>query len=156
VINSLLLALQITRLTPAPAQDSAGYRLLLRFPVTDTTPVFERALSRTLLVQVRHEGDAEAGGWSIAVIRRPAGPERHNLLYHSRAWHGPYPTDLLAWIHEEHYYPDERVLPVYDYPYELRFRCEGCETMRTARGVKFTAGTVQVDWRRTRAPARRD
>jgi hypothetical protein len=139
------------------AQDSSNYQLLLRFPVTDTTPLFERPLGRALLVQVRREVDAQnvAGGWYIAVVRQPARAESRNLLFHSWAWHGPYPTDLFAWIHEECYYPDERILPVYDYPYELRLRCEACVTAKTARGVEFTEGTVAVGARRIQSPVRR-
>ena len=158
MISILPIAIALSGATsPGVAQDSSLYRVLLRFPVTDTTSSFERALGSALLVQVHREVDAygSPGGWYIAVVRQPAAPERSNLLYHSRSWHGPYPTDLFAWIHEERYYPDERILPVYGYPFELRFRCEGCETTKTASGVQFTAGIVEVGWRRTRSPARR-
>jgi hypothetical protein len=139
------------------AQDSSRYQVLLRFAVTDTTPLFERALSPALLVQVRREADAHdvGGGWSLAVVRQPAQPESRNLLFHSWAWHGAYPTDLFAWIHEERYYPDERILPVYEYPFELRLRCERCVTAKTARGGEFTTGTVEVGWRRLRDPVHR-
>jgi hypothetical protein len=158
MFSVLLIGLQLYgSIGRGAAQDSSSYHVLLRFPVTDTTSLFERVLSRALLVQVRREVDAHgvAGGWYIAVIRQPTGPESRNLLDHSWAWHGPYPTDLFAWIHEEGYDPDERILPVYDYPYELRLRCEACVTAKTIRGVEFTTGMVEVGWRRIRDPVRR-
>jgi hypothetical protein len=157
----LHLSLIVLRLLSTAGFDAVAvsihYQLLLRFPVTDTTPLFERALGSALTVQVRREADVQGvpGGWSVAVVRLGGGPEAFNLLYHSRAWHGSYPTDLFAWIHEDHYFPDERVLPVYDYPYELRLRCVDCVTAKTARGVEFISGRVEVGWRRTRRPARR-
>ncbi len=158
MITILLIAIPLFGATiPGAGQDSARYQVLLRFAVTDTMPLLERALGQALLVQVRREVDAHGspGGWYISVVRQPAGPQRTNLLYQSLSWHGPYPTDLFAWIHEERYSPDERILPVYDYPYELRLRCAGCETVKTASGVRFSAGMVEVGWRRTRSPVRR-
>ena len=125
------IALQLAALAALSA-DPSGFRVLLRFPVTDTTALFERALGGDLLVQVRREVDAYGapGGWYLTVVRRPAQPDSPNLLYHSRSWHGPYPTDVFAWIHAQQYFPDERFLPVYGYPYELRVRCDGCLTAR--------------------------
>jgi hypothetical protein len=153
MLSMLMVALQISSDTPrAVGRDSSAYQVMVRFPVTDTSAVFERPLGSKLMVQVHREVDAhgESGGWTIAVVRQPPGPDRRNLLYHSWAWHGPYPTDLFAWIHEAGYYPDERILAVYDYPYELRVRCERCTTVKTAHGVAFAGGTVEVGWRRTR------
>lgn len=48
------IALQLAALA-APSADPSGFRVLLRFPVTDTTGLFERALGGDLLVQVRRE-----------------------------------------------------------------------------------------------------
>ena len=157
MLSMFMLALQISSATRAVIQDSSAYQLLMRFSVTDTTALFERALGSKLMVQMRREADADgdSGGWSIAVVRQPPGPDRRNLLYHSWAWHGPYPSDLLAWSHETGYYPDERILPVYDYPYELRLRCQECTTVTAAHEVAFAGGTVEVGWRRIRRPVRR-
>lgn len=140
-----------------PAQDTLGFQALLNFPVTDTTALFERPLGAALVVQVHRELDVNRtpGGWYVAVVRRRGGPEQPNLLYHSRSWHGPYPTDLFAWIHAERYYPDERLLPVYEYPYELRLRCKACTTVGSGAGAQFTGGTVEIAWRRLRRPVRR-
>ncbi|MGH2402982.1 MAG: hypothetical protein ACRDGN_00825 [bacterium] len=85
--------------------------------------------------------------------RRPAGEDSWNLLYHSRAWHGPYPTDILAWIHERQFYPDERILPVYGHPYEIRIRLVDGPTAGVGDDAEFVAGIVEVAWRR--APPRR-
>jgi len=154
----LVASMQASAATRQPSQDTLGFRTLVSFPVTDTTELFERPLGAALLVQIHREMDVNRtpGGWYVAVVRRPADPDQPNLLYHSYAWHGPYPTDLLAWIHAEQYYPDERVLPVYEYPYELRLRCAACTTTGTGADAQFTAGTVEIAWRRLRRPVRRD
>jgi hypothetical protein len=107
-------------------------------------------LGNRLIVRVERQVDAKGTvmGWYLAVYRIPATTESRNLLYHSLAWHGPYPTDLLAWIHQRDYYPDDRTLPVYGWPYELHLRCRSCETAGDSTAVHFTAGTVEVGWRR--------
>ena len=143
MFSVLLIGLQLYgSIGRGAAQDSSSYHVLLRFPVTDTTSLFEPVLAAPCWSKCAAKWMlmASLAAGDIAVVRQPTGPESRNLLYHSWAWHGPYPTDLFAWIHEEGYYPDERILPVYDYPYELRLRCEACVTAKTIRGVSLPRG----------------
>ncbi len=103
--------------------DSSGFVVSMRFPVTDTASAFERALESELILAVRRVPHAKLAhfGGTVVVRERRVGPEAPNLLYHSRSWHGPYPTDILAWIQQEQRFPDERVLPVWGKPYESGF-----------------------------------
>lgn len=119
ILLALLSALSTWAPVTPPAQDSTPFTVALRFDVTDTTAVFERALDDSLVLRVTREG---ALGWIVSVVRRSAGPDQPNLLYHSPQWHGPYPTDVLAWSFKSHFFPDERLLPVCGYPYEIRIR----------------------------------
>jgi hypothetical protein len=131
-------------------QDTTPFTVALRFTVTDTTPAFEQPLGSSLLLRVQREAP---GGWVVSVVRRTAHSDPANLLYHSRRWHGPYPTDIFAWSHQQHYFPDERVLPVYGYPYEVRVRLLDCQTAGSGSSAVFAAGTIEVAWRP--APVRR-
>ncbi len=127
-------------------QDTTPFTTIVRFQVTDTASLIEHPLGSALILQIRA---VPSLGWTVAVVRRPARVSTRNLLYHSRTWHGPYPTDIFAWIHDRHYFPDERFLPVYGYSCELRIRLLNAETAGTGDEVRFAAGTVEVAWRRT-------
>ena len=136
----------------APERDTARFRTLLAFPVTDTASSHDAPLGGRLLLRLRREVDASgtAMGWTAAVYRLPVRDASRNLLYHSLGWHGPYPTDLFAWIHGRAYYPDERLLPVYGEPWEIRLACRGCDTAGEGDRVHFTSGLVEVGVRAAR------
>ncbi|NNG16083.1 MAG: hypothetical protein HKM89_06340 [Gemmatimonadales bacterium] len=151
---ALLWAAPLAAQTPA---DTARFTAVIRFPVTDTTPLFEHPLDSTLVIRVFRQVDAELRhmGWWVAVMRTPVESGTFfNLLYHSKYWHGPYPTDLYAWHFGKTRFPDERILPVHGYPYELRVRCPGCKTRGQGPDVHFTEGMVEVGWRRLPRPNR--
>lgn len=133
-----------------PAPDTVGFRPLLAFAATDSQSVREAPLGTRLVVQVQRVAGASGMpmGWQAGVYARPVGPTRHNLLYHSRRWHGPYPTDLFAWSHRRAYFPDDRTLPVHGWPYDVRLVCRGCATEGDSTLAHFTAGTVEIGWRR--------
>jgi hypothetical protein len=137
-----------------PASDKARFATALSFPVTDTTRMFEYPLDSLLVIRVFRQVDAESRhmGWWVAVMRTPTDRGGFNLLYHSRSWHGPYPTDLYAWHWAKTRFPNERILPVHGYPYEVRVRCHGCETGGEEQGAHFTEGVVEVGWRRLPRP----
>ncbi len=149
-----LLCLMGTR-QPGATQDTAALVLAIRLDVTDTVAVVERPLGSQLLLRVTREGYGrlEHFGWTVSVVRRPAREGSRNLLYHSRSWHGPYITDVFAWIHAEQFMPDERILPVYRYPYELRIRLLDARTRGTGEQTEFTGGTLEVAWRRAKPVA---
>jgi len=147
-VLAAVLAAPLAAQTPA---DTARFVTVLRFPVTDTTRMFEHPLDSGLVIRVVRQADADSRhmGWWVAVVRTSAkGDDFFNLLYHSTYWHGPYPTDLYAWHYGKTRFPDERILPVYGYPYELRVRCPGCKTRGQGPDVRFTEGVVEVGWRR--------
>lgn len=145
-MNVAVIATALMSLTAhQPVQDSTHYTVAVRFLVTDTTTVFERPLSPSLKLVVRRE---EGLGWTVAVEDNKAGAEGVNLLYHSRQWHGPYATDVFAWSRAQKRYPDERLLPVYGHPFEIRVRLIGCRTSGTGDATVFVSGTIEVAWRR--------
>jgi hypothetical protein len=90
-------------------------------------------------------------GWTVAVVNRDD-PSRRNLLLRSIAFHGPHPSQALAWMHMQQYYPDQRDLPVYGEPYELRIVCTECATAGDSAREHFTGGHITVLWRKLPAP----
>jgi hypothetical protein len=143
--HALVSALSALALGQPMAHDTTPFTAALRFDVTDTTAAFEHSLGDSLVLRVSREGSL---GWIVSVVRRSPEPNQPNLLYHSRAWHGPYPTDVLAWSFKSRYFPDERLLPVYGYPYEIRIRLIDCRTAGRREHIVFAAGTIEVAWRR--------
>jgi len=126
--------------------DTLGFREVVSFPVTDTTASHVIPLGSALVLRVMQERTA-AGislGWYLTVEQQPVNATRRNLLYHSLAWHGPYPTDVFAWIHEEQYYPDDRTLNVYGWPYDVRVVCRKCAAEGEKGEAHFTAGTLVI------------
>jgi len=157
LVGGLLLLLLLLPSLPVRARsqaaaDTTGFQPLLSFPVTDTVEAHTAPLGERLMVRVRHEDDGISFGWSAGVYRLPVGPSRRNLLYHSLRWHGPYPTELFAWSHRSGYFPDDRILPVYGWPYDLYLVCRACVTEGDSAVVHFTSGTVEVAWRRLPHP----
>jgi hypothetical protein len=145
----VLLLVPVTAL-PAQAPSGTGFQEIYRFPVSDTVALRKSSLEHGLLLTIHWERTARGAplGWYVSVTD-PGGerPER-NLLFRRLAWHGPYPTDLFAWHHRLGYSPDERVLPVYGFPLELRVACERCQVTGDSSEARFVAGEVSVGWRR--------
>jgi len=144
---------------PAAAQglvnpDTLGFERVLAFSVTDTTSAYSVPLGPRLVLRVTQERTATgtALGWYLDVERRPADGTGRNLLYHSLGWHGPYPTDFFAWIHRQAYFPDDRTLPVFGWPFDLRAVCRACTVAGDSARVSFSAGTLEVWVRRRHAP----
>lgn len=148
----LALATTLTSLHPGPRArpDTSAFVVAMRFDVTDTTPSRELPLDSALVLRVEHVAES---GWIVSVVRRSADPDQPNLLYHSREWHGPYPTDVFAWSFARRLFPDERILPVYGHPYAIRVRLIDCHASGSGSDATFTSGTIEVSWRR--APVRR-
>lgn len=122
----------------------------LRFDVTDPRDVIIRTMDSSLalrVVRVRHSRVAHFG-WEVQVVERSAGASGRSLLRHRSFSGGPHPTDVLAWLSHERYYPDERTLPVLGYPYEVRIRLIDCRTEQVGEDVGFVSGSVVVTWRR--------
>ena len=129
---------------PGPHNASADERAELVLAMVDTVSKVERSITRDLRLEARREGN----GWDVAVVATND-TLAENLLYHSREWHGPYPTQVYAWSEAEHYFGEgERIIPVRGYPWVVRLRCEGCKTAGTGGSAQFTAGTLHVAWER--------
>jgi hypothetical protein len=126
------------------ARAASDERAELVLAIMDTVPSVERRIAPELRLEVRKEGD----GWEVAATAT-ADTLAENLLYHSREWHGPYPTQVYAWSEAAHYFGDgERALPVRGYPWMVRLRCDGCKTVGTGETARFIAGVLRIRWER--------
>jgi hypothetical protein len=145
----IVLALTLGLSRPA-AGDADRFTQILRFPVTEDRDSFSVALSRDVLLNIQRSLDAHGHrmGWDLAAVdRRLKGYP--NFFYDCLCGHGPRPHDLYAWHFASHYYPSERLLPVYGYPLEVRVRCVDCEVDEVGeKAVEFVRGTVEIGVRR--------
>jgi hypothetical protein len=132
-----------------PLRAAEDFRSALTFSVTDERPEFAVDLSRDLRLQVRRAVDAKGlhFGWDFMAIDRRL-EDSPNFFYACLCGHGPSPHDLYAWHFAKQYYPAERILSIYGYPFEVRVRCVDCQAAGIGSDVRFTAGTVDVGWRR--------
>ena len=121
----------------------------VQFAVTDLRAKITESLSPHLVCRsagpsMRKDADTDGN----SVIDRRLG-DYPNFLYDCLCGHGPRPNDLYAWHFREMLYPPKRVLPVYGYPFEIRVACKDCRIDGdTAADAHFTAGVVEVTWRR--------
>src|SRR5262252_10231784 len=96
------------------------YRTILEFDVISAKDAFSQTVGDGLTLRVERERAVGLSniGWSLSVTRAHS---QNNLLIRGRRWHGPQPSDLLAWhfAGDKHLYDDTRILPVYEYPLEL-------------------------------------
>jgi hypothetical protein len=86
-----------------------------------------------LLLKVHRAVDAHGQpyGWDIAVVDRRLGDH------------------LYAWHFREMFFAPKRIMPVYGYPFEIRVECKDCQVDgSSATDTHFTAGIVEVTWRR--------
>jgi len=118
--------------------------------LTDERQLVELDLDSTLVLRVVNvpHADVPSMGWMVEVMRKPVDLESPNLLYHSRYFHGPYPTDFLAWSTREQYFPDSRILEVYETDYEIRGELLEPETTLVGETAVFTRGRLAVSYRR--------
>jgi hypothetical protein len=153
VLGSILLAIALGAARGADRQ-SDPFSPLLAFSVTDERPEISADIGTDIILHVRRSDDSRgriAGWWFSAEDRRLVdSPDFFNAC---RCGHGPQAQDLLAWHFIDHYFPAERILPIYGYPFEVRMRCVGCRTAgKRGSDAQFIAGTVEVGFRRLSAP----
>ena len=131
----------------------AGQKALapvLSISATETQSEFTQGVSRDLVLQVRRGVDAHGHhfGWDVAVYDRRM-KRQSNLLYDCLCGHGPQINDLDAWHFLKDYYPAERTLPVYGYPYEIQVRCIECQVAPgPGAEAHFVRGTIEFSVRR--------
>jgi hypothetical protein len=120
----------------------------LTIPVTSASEI-ERAISSRLVLRVRRWPGHDGGvaGWEVEVTSRRR-PSAGNLLYHSKTWHGPYPTQFAAELHGSGQFPAERRLPVHGHRWEIIASCEECAVTGEGFHTSFVRGTLRVRWRR--------
>jgi hypothetical protein len=121
----------------------------LTFPVTDERAEFTIDISRDVVVRIQRDGQARGrvAAWDFVAIDRRL-TDSPNFFDECLCGHGPRLHELSAWHFVERYFPPERMLPVYGYPFEIRVRCLACETTGSGADTQFASGTVEVGWRR--------
>ena len=127
-----------------------NFTSVLTFPVTDERPGFTVEIGRDVVLQVRRAVDAQGRhfGWDFVATDRRLG-NSPNFFYDCFCGHGPRPHDLYAWHFAGGYFPAERILPIYGYPFEVRVRCLDCQVLGDGgTEARFTAGTLDIGWRR--------
>ena len=113
----------------------------LTFDVTDKRKVITKNIDRDLLLRVEKVGS----GWDVKAVRKPYNPNSsHNLLYHSREWHGPYPSQVEAWQVTERYFPNVRELNVRGYSYLVKIALIN----PIVENGGFVSGTIRISWKR--------
>jgi hypothetical protein len=115
-------------------------------PVTAPSGITRR-ISQKLTLSIDRRVDA-AGIWSWEVAVRDGRKTGENLLYHSREWHGPYPTMIDAWTIRDHYFPPSSELTVRGYPWQVSIECDACKVGGKRTREHFVSGTLRVRWRR--------
>jgi hypothetical protein len=121
----------------------------LEFPVSGEAGPAERRIADHLVLRILRwpNRDGTAAGWEVSVEDdRPRASS--NLLYHSRIWHGPYPTQMTPESLQSGQFGAVRRLPVRGRPWEVEIVCENCESARDGDDTRFTGGTVRMVWRR--------
>ncbi len=97
------------------------------------------------LVLVLQGGES---GWDVKVVEKPMTFASPNLLYHSAAWHGPYPTQVYPWNVAQRFFPNDRKLAVRGYPYGVTIRIVDIRIEGEGDRAKFKEGTILVRWDR--------
>jgi hypothetical protein len=137
LVAEIALLLKLTILSAAsPPQITT-----IQFVVTDPRSELTQSLGPHLLLKVHRAVDAhrQPYGWDIAVI---------DYLTVCAAT-ARSPTIFYAWHFREMFFPPKRILPVYGYPFEILVECKDCQVDRSsATEMHFTAGIVEVAWRR--------
>lgn len=85
-------------------------------------------------------------GWEIAVAESGSKDESPNLLYHSRQWHGPYPSQVYAWHVQQHYFPDTRWLCVAGHPIEVKLQILNAKVKPSGETAVFERGQLHIEW----------
>ena len=133
-------------LTVLLSRDADTRERVLSFSVTDERPEMVVNVGRDIVVHVRRAVDAKGRhfGWDFSAVDRRL--KKHtDFFYDCLCGHGTSLNNLYAWHFSAKYYPAERLLPVYGYPFNIRVQCVGCEVegARTTE-VRFTRGMVHV------------
>jgi hypothetical protein len=94
--------------------------------------------------QLRAEPDQD--GWEIGVVTKLPQNFPSNLLYHSKKWHGPYPTQIYAWHLLKDYFPNTRWLCVSGQPIEVMLEIRDAKIKPDGESAVFESGQLHVEW----------
>jgi len=87
-------------------------------------------------------------GWDIAVTDRPLG-DHPNFLFDCLCGAQPAAQRSSRVALSRNVLSAKRILPVSGYPFEIRVECKVCQVDgSSATDMHFTAGIVEVAWRR--------
>ena len=133
------------------------YRGALSFSVLDKRAIITHSIDEHLLLRVRRARSVsqEYFGWQVEAVRRPVKANSPDLLSPGRGWHGPYPSEVLAWHVGAHLFRDERELKVRGYPYVVRIALIDPVVAGEDSDRRFVSGRIRVSWRRKYSAARR-
>lgn len=152
MIKSISIAL-LMLLQPSGFTSPRGHSGALTIDLTDKHPLITRDIGDNLLLRVVKVSSARGGdfGWDIEVVRKPYDPDiSENLLYHSRQWHGPYPSQVEAWQVSQKYFPNERELGVRGYAVSVRISLVEPVVKGSGSEAQFTSGAVKISWEQRR------
>jgi hypothetical protein len=119
--------------------------------LTDKRSVVAWDIGGDLLLRAVKVVDAAGRGygWDLEVVRKPFDPNSsENLLYQSREWHGPHPSQVEAWQIGQKYFPKERELDVRGYPYTVKIDLLNPGIKGTGPDAQFVSGSLKISWRR--------
>jgi hypothetical protein len=124
--------------------DGLPTKPLLSFNLTATNATFSRQVSSGLVLRVMRY-DSKSADWEVEVYRRPN--QNDNLLYQVADAHGPQPFDIMAWHHQSHFFPDERIVLVRDTKHTVRIRLIDSAICGGTGNERFTGGRVEIYWK---------
>ena len=123
----------------------------LSFSVIDRRKVIARDIDENLLLRVVKASSIKQQdvGWDVEVVERSYNKSSfQNLLYHSRQWHGPYPSQVYAWHVGARLFRDERELVVRGHPYAVSIVLVNPVVEGEGLNRRFISGKIEVSWRR--------
>jgi hypothetical protein len=113
-------------------------------PLADRRDEVRCELGEGLVLRLlRAPADTATAGWDVAVTRADEnfGP---NLLYHSVGWHGPYPSQVMAWHEGKNLFPSERLLAVRGHPLAVTIRVVAPSVAQSGGQRIFTGGRLEA------------
>lgn len=124
----------------AEEADAAG---VIELPLPYHGDEVRKPINKKLLLVARPDSDE---GLDIEAVDAHSGPAPLNLLYHSKDWHGPYPTQVYAWQVAEGYFPNSRWVCVRGYPIEVHISIEHPTVKKGGEEAVFAGGKLVVAW----------
>ncbi|MEE9613710.1 MAG: hypothetical protein V3W31_02000 [Thermodesulfobacteriota bacterium] len=120
---------------------------VLALDVNDERERVTVRLDEYLALYVAKVEGGEGLGWNVEVVEVALELNATNLLYHSKEWHGPYPSEVFAWSKRKGLFPDVRRFRVRGTGHRLTIKLLDCETKVSGETVEFESGTIEIYWK---------